>query len=70
MGGMALFTSASKHFVKTAGDSSLHSVPDLNSADRFQVLSLVYLKRSFWPWKKNKVKPTMVTLNDVVEKVS
>ena len=66
---MALFTVASKHFVKTAGSSSLHSVPDLNSAERFKVLCLVYRKTSFWPWKKEKVKPTMVTLNDVLEKV-
>ena len=66
---MALFTAASKHFVKAAGSSSLHNVPDLNSADRFKVLCLVYRKTSFWPWKKPKIKPTLVTLNDVLQKV-
>ena len=67
---MALFTAASKHFVKTAGKTSLHSVPDLNSAERFKVLCLVYRKTSFWPWKKAKIKPTLVSLNDILTKVS
>ena len=67
---MALFTAASKHFVKTAGNASLHSVPDLNSAERCKTLCLVYRKTSFWPWKKAKIKPTLVTLNDILEKVS
>ena len=66
---MALFSAASKHFVKSAGNSTLHYVPDLNSADRFQVLCLVKRKRSFWPWKKPKITPTMITLNDILEKV-
>jgi len=67
-GVMALFTAASKHFVKTAGNASLHSVPDLNSAERCKTLCLVYRKTSFWPWKKAKIKPTLVTLNDILEK--
>ena len=66
---MALFKAASKHFVKSAGNSSLHNVPDLSSADRFNVLCLVYRKRSFWPWKKPKIIQTMVTLSDLFEKV-
>eukprot|EP00795_Rhopilema_esculentum_P013531 gene13531-4415_t len=65
---MALFKAASKHFVKSAGNSSLHNVPDLSSADRFNVLCLVYRKRSFWPWKKPKILQTMVTLSDLFEK--
>eukprot|EP00794_Sanderia_malayensis_P017683 gene17683-19448_t len=65
---MALFAAASKHFVKSAGHETLHSVPDLNSADRFKVLCLVKRKKSFWIWKKPKIIPTMITLNDVMEK--
>ena len=67
---MALYAAASKHFVKCAGSKTLHSVPDLNSADRFKPLCLVKRRTSFWIWKKPKIIPTMLTLNDVLEKVS
>ena len=67
---MALYAAASKHFVKSAGNASLHYVPDLNSADRLKPLCLVKRKKSFWLWKKPKIVPTMLTLNDVLQKVS
>lgn len=65
---MALYAAASKHFVKSAGNASLHYVPDLNSADRLKPLCLVKRKKSFWLWKKPKIVPTMLTLNDVLQK--
>ena len=66
---MAMYLAATQHVAKAAGSKTLHAVTDLNSAERFHPLCLAKQKRSFWFWKKPKILPTDVKLQDVLTKV-
>ena len=66
---MAMFQAAVKQVAKSSGSATLHPVPDLNSANHFETLCLVKRKTSFWFWKKPKMIPTQIKLNDLFEMV-
>jgi len=63
-----MYLAATQHVAKAAGSKTLHAVTDLNSAERFHPLCLAKQKRSFWFWKKPKILPTDVKLQDVLTK--
>lgn len=65
---MALFECCSKQFVKDTGRSTLHSIVDLNSSSRCNILWVLVKKKSRWFWKSVKYKPTAFTLNEILTK--
>jgi len=66
---MSVFQYAVKQVAKSSGNASLHPVPDLNSANHCQTLYLVKRRTSFWFWKKAKMIPTQITVQDLFEEV-
>ena len=61
-----MFQETVKEVVKSSGSATLHPVPDLSSANRFETLCLVKRKRNYFG-KNAKMIPTQIKLNDLFE---
>ena len=66
---MTIFEAATKHLARSCGSKTLHPVTDLNFAEHFKTLCIVKRKTSFWFWKKPKLIPTQITLENLLTEV-
>ncbi|XP_057303085.1 uncharacterized protein LOC130642743 [Hydractinia symbiolongicarpus] len=63
----SMFDAACGHITKSVGSKTLHSSRDLNSAERFRALCIVKRKKPFWFWKKPKMLPTQINLENLLD---
>lgn len=66
----SMFDAACGHITKSVGSKTLHSSRDLNSAERFRALCIVKRKKPFWFWKKPKMLPTQINLENLLDEVN
>lgn len=62
-----MFRKASESIVENCGSKTLHPVTDLSSAERFKPLCIVEKRKSFWPFKKSTMTPTVVKITHLLK---